>query len=79
MFRRWFFFFFLSLLCRTSQIDRNWLPTERTLKQLKGLFCTNVSDTYMENITKKVIPLIGVEFEAEKDRYLVKVVVLLFV
>lgn len=69
--RRWL----LSLLCRISKIDRNELPTERTLRQLKGLFYTSVSDTYMENLTERVIPLIGLEFEVEKDIYIVKVVV----
>uniref|UniRef100_A0A0A0LHP7 DUF7903 domain-containing protein n=1 Tax=Cucumis sativus TaxID=3659 RepID=A0A0A0LHP7_CUCSA len=56
-----------------SKIDRNELPTERTLRQLKGLFYTSVSDTYMENRTERVIPLIGLEFEVEKDIYIVKV------
>lgn len=67
---------YLSLLCRISEIDRNDLPTETTLRQLKRSFYTNVSDTGMENIREKVIPLIGVEFEEEKDIYHVKVFVL---
>ncbi|XP_050940512.1 uncharacterized protein LOC103485862 isoform X1 [Cucumis melo] len=56
-----------------SKIDRNELLTERTLRKLKGLFYTSVSDTYMETITERVIPLIGLEFQVEKDIYTVKV------
>lgn len=55
-----------------SEIDQNELPNETTLRQLKRLFYTNVSNAYMDNITGKVIPLIGVEFEEEKDIYHVK-------
>lgn len=72
LFRSWL----LSLLCRISEIDQNELPNETTLRQLKRLFYTNVSNAYMDNITGKVIPLIGVEFEEEKDIYHVKVPVL---
>ena len=44
--------------------------------QLKRSFRTNVSETYIENIRDKVIPLIGVKFEEEKDTYHIKVLVM---
>lgn len=66
----------IILVCRVSEIDRNEPPTETTLRQLRRSFYTNISDTYMENITQKVIPLTGLVFEEEKDIYHVKVLVL---
>uniref|UniRef100_A0A0A0LJR2 DUF7903 domain-containing protein n=1 Tax=Cucumis sativus TaxID=3659 RepID=A0A0A0LJR2_CUCSA len=53
-------------------IDKTELPTETTLRQLKRSFYTNVSNAYMDYVTEKVIPLIGVEFKEEKDIYEVK-------
>ncbi|XP_023538040.1 uncharacterized protein LOC111798921 isoform X2 [Cucurbita pepo subsp. pepo] len=56
----------------TSEFDSNKLPTRAVMGQLKRSFRTNVSETYIENIRDKVIPLIGVKFEEEKDTYHIK-------
>ncbi|XP_030475385.1 uncharacterized protein LOC115692617 isoform X2 [Syzygium oleosum] len=43
-----------------------------SLKWLKRKFYTNLPSSYMENVTHKVIPEIGLSFEDEKDIYHVK-------
>ncbi|KAJ8771709.1 hypothetical protein K2173_026886 [Erythroxylum novogranatense] len=48
------------------------LVTETILRQLKKSFYTNVPSSYMENIKDKVVPMIGVDFQEEKDVYHVK-------
>ncbi|XP_031736702.1 uncharacterized protein LOC105434728 [Cucumis sativus] len=63
--------FYLLVACDYA-IDKTELPTETTLRQLKRSFYTNVSNAYMDYVTEKVIPLIGVEFKEEKDIYEVK-------
>ncbi|XP_038890293.1 uncharacterized protein LOC120079912 [Benincasa hispida] len=55
-----------------SEIDKNDVPNDMTLRQLKRSFYTNVSDACIDHITAKVIPQIGVEFEEEKDIYHMK-------
>ncbi|CAK7341303.1 unnamed protein product [Dovyalis caffra] len=45
---------------------------EAILRQLKRSFYTNIPSSYMENITDGVVPVIGVDFEEEKDIYHVK-------
>ncbi|CAK7341307.1 unnamed protein product [Dovyalis caffra] len=42
---------------------------EAILRQLKRSFYTNIPSSYMENITDGVVPVIGVDFEEEKDIY----------
>ncbi|XP_022937714.1 uncharacterized protein LOC111444034 isoform X2 [Cucurbita moschata] len=50
----------------------NKLPTRAVTGQLQRAFRANVSETCIENIRDKVIPLIGVTFEEEKDTYHIK-------
>ncbi|KAJ6858331.1 hypothetical protein NC652_040797 [Populus alba x Populus x berolinensis] len=45
---------------------------EAILRQLKRSLYTNIPSSYMENIIDGVVPVIGVDFEEEKDVYHVK-------
>ncbi|KAF8039238.1 hypothetical protein BT93_B1707 [Corymbia citriodora subsp. variegata] len=46
--------------------------TKASLKRLKRIFYTNLPSLYMENVTHKIIPEVGLSFKSEKDIYLVK-------
>ncbi|XP_030520810.2 uncharacterized protein LOC115734256 isoform X3 [Rhodamnia argentea] len=48
------------------------MVTEASLKRMKKTFYSNLPSFYMENVTHKVIPEIGLSFEDEKDIYHVK-------
>ncbi|KAG5224183.1 bidirectional sugar transporter NEC [Salix suchowensis] len=51
----------------------NKIKVEETiLRQLNRSLSTNIPSSYMENIIDGVVPTIGVEFEEEKDVYIVK-------
>lgn len=43
------------------------------MKQARKTFYTNTSDSYLKYIESEVIPKIGMEFEAEKEHYHIKV------
>ena len=49
---------------------------EATLRKLRRSLYTDIPSSYMENIIDGVVPVIGVDFEGEKDVYTVKVVFL---
>ncbi|KAL3750448.1 hypothetical protein ACJRO7_011450 [Eucalyptus globulus] len=51
---------------------RGHMVTKASLKWLKRIFYTNLPSSYLENLTHKVIPEIGLSFKDEKDIYLVK-------
>ncbi|KAF8039247.1 hypothetical protein BT93_B1712 [Corymbia citriodora subsp. variegata] len=51
---------------------RGDMVTKASLKRLKKIFYSNLPSVYMENVTHKVIPEIGLSFEDEKDIYHVK-------
>ncbi|KAF8039231.1 hypothetical protein BT93_B1705 [Corymbia citriodora subsp. variegata] len=46
--------------------------TKASLKWLTRIFYTNLPSLYMENVTHKIIPEVGLSFKSEKDIYLVK-------
>ena len=46
---------------------------EDILRQLKRSMYTNIPSSFMEIIVDGVVPVIGVDFEGEKDVYVVKV------
>ncbi|KAI6685090.1 hypothetical protein NL676_031003 [Syzygium grande] len=48
------------------------MVTRASLTRLKKSFYSNLPSSYMENVTHKVIPEIGLSFEDEKDIYHVK-------
>jgi hypothetical protein len=50
---------------------------EAILRQLRRSLYTNIPSSFMENIIDGVVPVIGVDFEEEKDVYHVKVFFLL--
>ena len=50
---------------------------EATLRKLRRSLYTDIPSSYMENIIDGVVPVIGVDFEEEKDVYIVKVFLLL--
>ena len=50
---------------------------EAILRQLRRSLHTDIPSSYMENIIDGVVPAIGIDFEEEKDVYIVKVSLLL--
>ena len=50
---------------------------EAILRQLNRSLYTDIPSSYMENIIDGVVPAIGIDFEEEKDVYIVKVSLLL--
>ncbi|XP_048136502.1 uncharacterized protein LOC115734255 isoform X1 [Rhodamnia argentea] len=48
------------------------MDTETSLRQLKRSFYTNIPPSFVENVTLRIIPEIGLNFEGEKDIYHVK-------
>ncbi|KAF8039250.1 hypothetical protein BT93_B1713 [Corymbia citriodora subsp. variegata] len=48
------------------------MVTETSLRQLKRSFYTNIPASFAENVTLRIIPEIGLNFEDEKDIYHVK-------
>lgn len=65
------------LFHRSPSLDlenaRKSFAGESTLRQLKRSFYTNIPASYMENILTQVVPKVGVDFEAEKKVFHVKV------
>lgn len=48
------------------------MVTETSLRRLKRSFYTNIPPSFVENVTLRIVPEIGLNFEDEKDIYHVK-------
>lgn len=48
------------------------MNTETSLRHLKRSFYTNIPSSFVENVTLRIVPEIGLSFEDEKDIYHVK-------